>query len=233
MRRYFIKLVILEVFEGASLLFGIKGHTHNILDGLGGHAVTRMSHECWDSPHKLSVITRSFLPVVSWRKEPLTRVHKHDEAADWNEWLNEVPLQFNAITGPVAPHHFRICRRFHLSMNDLANAKLTYCSNLREPDSQDDLVLALYQYMSDPMPYQVVKLFSPSQCKRLKMDFFVQPGPGNFPRRKIKQADREKVVKQAKVAYDRQAMSQEAYKFLTMWATGTMRRHPRPTFYSS
>ena len=75
--------------------------------------------------------------------------HKHDAAADWNAWLSEVPLNFSAITDPSAPHHFRICRRCHLSSHDLASAKLT-CSQLREAESQDDLMLALCQFMLDP-----------------------------------------------------------------------------------
>ena len=128
--------------------------------------------------------------------------NKHDASADWNAWLAEVPLNFTAITGPSAPHHFRICRRCHLSSTDLANAKLTYCSQLREADSQDDLMLALYQFMSDPQPYQVVKLFSPSECRQLRSSFSIQPGPGDFPRRPISQTDRENVFRKAKAAYE-------------------------------
>ena len=228
-----MKLVILQIIESASLVFGVKGHTHNVLDGLGGHAVTRMSHECWDSPDDVVEIYNKFLQSCQLESGTFDRsAHKHDVAADWNAWLNEVPLQFNAITGPLAPHHVRVCRRYHLSSNDFANAKPTSCSETLQADSQDDLMLALYQYMSDPIPYQIVKLFSPMECRSLRASFTIQPAAGDFPRRNIKQADRENVHRKATVAYERHAISQKAFSFLTTWASGTMRRHPRPTFYS-
>ena len=224
----------MEVFETASLLFGVKGHTHNVLDGLGGHAVTRMSHECWETPDDVVECYNKFLASCQLERGTIDQTsHKHDASADWNAWLGEVPLNFTAITGPAAPHHFRICRRCHLSSLDLANAKLTYCSQLREADSQDDLMLALYQFMSDPQPYQVVKLFSPSECRQLRSSFSIQPGPGDFPRRPIQQADRENVFRKAKAAYEKKAISQKAYTFLTTWSSGTLRRHPRPTHYSN
>ena len=232
-RKYWVKLVIMQIFESASLIFGAKGHTHNVLDGLGGHAVTRMSHECWDSPDDVVEIYNKSLQSCQLESGTFDKsAHKHDVAADWNAWLMAVPLQFNAITGPLAPHHFRVCRRYHLSSNDFANAKLTSCSETLQADSQDDVMLALYQYMSDPIPYQIVKLFSPMECRSLRASFTSQPAAGDFLRRNIKQTDRENVYRKATVAYEKHAISQKASSFLTTWASGTMRRRPRPTFYS-
>ena len=37
-----------------------------------------------------------------------------DEAAEWVKWVEEVDLATSALTGPEAPHYFRICRRKHL-----------------------------------------------------------------------------------------------------------------------
>lgn len=225
--------MILQVFESMSLLFAQKGHTHNVIDGLGGRAVTRMSHESWQSPDDVVEVYNRFLQSCQFEVGTFDKsAHKHDESADWNQWLLEVPLQFASLTGPQAPHHFRIGRRLTWSTQDFASAKVTSSSTFAEVDSQNDLMLALYQYMSDRHPYQIVKLFSPTECKRLKASMSVQPGPQVFPRKAIKQADREKVHKQATIAYEKNAIGKEAFDFLTSWSKSTMRRWPRPVEYS-
>ena len=42
------------------------------------------------------------------------KAYKFDEAAKWVKWAEEVDLAMSALTGPAAPHYFRICRRKHL-----------------------------------------------------------------------------------------------------------------------
>eukprot|EP00438_Fugacium_kawagutii_P004003 Skav228099 [mRNA] locus=scaffold4074:42021:50711:+ [translate_table: standard] len=65
----------------------------------------------------------------------------------------------------------------------------------------------------------------------LRVQMKQQP-EGQRPRRPIARADREKVVQKATVAFQRSAIPEEAYKFLTEWAKGTLRRHHRPQSYS-
>ena len=42
------------------------------------------------------------------------KAYKLDEATEWVKWAEEVDLAMSALTGPAAPHYFRICRRKHL-----------------------------------------------------------------------------------------------------------------------
>ena len=37
--------------------------------------------------------------------------YKLDNAAQWVPWLEETNVQMNSLTGPEAPHYFRICHR--------------------------------------------------------------------------------------------------------------------------
>ena len=42
-----------------------------------------------------------------------SKAYKLDEAAEWVPWVKEVRLEMSALTGPDAPHYFRICFRKH------------------------------------------------------------------------------------------------------------------------
>ena len=42
------------------------------------------------------------------------KAYKLDEAAEWVKWAEEVDLATSALTGPEAPHYFRICLRTHV-----------------------------------------------------------------------------------------------------------------------
>ena len=148
----------MDVFATVTLLFPIKGHTHGPLDGIGGHCVTRCSHMTFDSADELTNVYQDFLSRASFEEGTFAKsCWKHDESPDWNAWIAEIPLNFANLTGPLAPHGFRILRRKYIKQADLDHAKY-HCAN----QSPDDIMLAVYEYMSDPLPYQVVRLFSPS-----------------------------------------------------------------------
>ena len=143
----------MDVFATATLLFPIKGHTHGPLDGIGGHCVTRCSHMTFDSANELTHVYQDFLSRASFEEGTFAKsCWKHDESPD-----SEIPLSFANLTGPLAPHGFRILRRKDMTQADLDHAKYR-CAN----QSPDDIILAVFEYMSDPLPYQVVRLFSPS-----------------------------------------------------------------------
>ena len=69
------------------------------------------------------------------------------------------------------------------------------------------------------------------EARVLRARLTEQPS-GDRGRRPMSQADRKMIVKQADAAREKQAISHEAWSFLTEWAKGTLRRHPRPTCYS-
>ena len=103
MVKFFIKLVCLEVIETAYLGFPIKGHTHSPLDGLGGHAVVRTSNSTFDTADQLTAVYNDFMKQAKFEDGTLFQgAQKHDEAADWLSWINEIPLNLALITGTFA-----------------------------------------------------------------------------------------------------------------------------------
>ena len=67
------------------------------------------------------------------------------------------------------------------------------------------------------------------EARVLRARLTEQPS-GDRGRRTMSQADRKMILKQA-VARKKQAISHAAWSFLTQWAKGTLRRHPRPSCY--
>ena len=106
--KWFVKLIMMGVFQSAVALFPIKGHTHGPLDAVGGHAVVRCSHQTFETADGLVRTYNDFLQQASFEKGTFdASAYKHDDAADWHAWANEVPLSFQHLTGPRAPHGFR------------------------------------------------------------------------------------------------------------------------------
>eukprot|EP00435_Cladocopium_sp_Y103_P069680 s586_g33.t1 len=107
MVRYLIKCKLLGIWDSVYMAFPEKGRTHGPLDAVGGQAVTKCSQLC--------NVYQEFLDAAHF--EPGTfrkKVWKHDQAADWREWAEEIPLTFGCLTGPQAPHGFRIVFRKQL-----------------------------------------------------------------------------------------------------------------------
>ncbi len=69
------------------------------------------------------------------------------------------------------------------------------------------------------------------EARVLRARLTEQPS-GDTGRRTMSQTDRKMIVKQADAAKEKQAISHAAHSFLTEWAKGTLRRHPRPSYYS-
>ena len=140
----------------ATILFPVKGHTHGPLDAIGGQAVTRCSHMPFDDPNGLVDTYQQFLSRATFEEGTFSKTcYKHDNSADWNAWINDIPLKFANHTGPMAPHGFRVLKRKRVMKEEVEHAKY-HCAN----PSPNDIMMLLYHYMSDALPYQVVRLFS-------------------------------------------------------------------------
>ena len=144
--------------------------------------------------------------------------------------MDEIGLDFAQLTGPKAPHGFRIVLRQQLKPEDIAEARQTSFANA-PPPHPGDLVLALHQFMSDARPYQVCTLVPANEMESARASVSLQP-VGNHPRRHISWADRQKTVQKATAAFESGAISQEAHSYLKNWAQETLRRHFRPPEYS-
>ncbi len=158
MMKWFIKLVMMGVFQTATALFPIKGHTHGPLDAVGGHAVVRCSHETFETSDELVTVYNNFLQQASFERGTFdSSAYKQDDAADWHPWVNEVPLNFKYLTGPRAPHGFRFLKRKHLNPSEAAIPDDTMPYG--QTQGPDDVMMLTYNYMSDPLPFQVITLF--------------------------------------------------------------------------
>ena len=151
MIRFWIKLVAFNIVDAAHIGFPIKGHTHTCLDAVGGQAVTRCSHETFETANELTQVYQRFLDEASLESSCYFRKSwKHDSCPEWDDWMSEVPVVMKGLTGPKAPHLFRIMRRKMLSVKDL-----DHLEHALSPGHPDDIVVVCHSYMSSPKPFQV------------------------------------------------------------------------------
>ena len=232
MLRFWCKLHVLQVFETIYIAFPTKGHTHGPLDGVGGHATVRCCNETFDTAAELVQVYDKFLADATFEEGTFFQdAYKHDNAADWQQWQQELPLEFSFLTGPKAPHGFRILSRKALTPADLAEAQQTSHVLPGTQPRPDDLMMAVYQHMSDAAPFQICWLLASAEVSGLRRSMAVQPS-GLHPRRAISQQDRQQVKQRADAGFKKGAISENAHHFLTSWIQETLRREPRPTEYS-
>ena len=109
-------MTALGVIDSCNIAFPMKGHTHTCLNAVGGQAVTRCSHETFEFVQ----VCQRLLDSASLETSCYFRNEwKHDSSAEWDKWLEEVPVSLTGLTGPKAPHLFRILKRKMLSIKDL------------------------------------------------------------------------------------------------------------------
>ena len=119
--KFAIALVALGIFRWVSLEYFITGHTHSPLDGTFGQLCVKLSFKEFDDDKECLRLLNDILAELgvdgSTREHALA--YKMDEAADWEEWWDQVPAHFSQLCGPEAPHYFRACRRCDLGLLDM------------------------------------------------------------------------------------------------------------------
>ena len=227
--RYFIKCRLLRIFESIYIAFPEKGHTHGPLDAVGGQAVTKCSNAEFHTAHELCEVYQEFLDKAAFEPGTFRKaVWKQDQAADWRQWVEEVPLKFGCLTGPAAPHGFRILHRQQLDVYE--DVERTSWPGAPRPHP-GDLVMAIHRQMSDERPYQVCLLVPAQEIDGLRKSLSLQPS-GSHARKHIAFTDREEICRKAKTCFNKGGINQAALDYLTGWAQGTLRREPRPVEYS-
>lgn len=215
--RYFIKCRLLNVFESVYVCYPVKGHTHSCLDALGGQAVVKCSNCSFNTDLELISVYQQFLTDACFETGTFkTSCWKQDVSADWRSWVEDIPLNFSCLTGPAAPHGFRIV--FRRQLEDIGDAKVTAWPGAPEPNA-DDLVMSVHKYMSDATPYQVCLLVPAREVEDLRKSCMTLE-------------DREAIVSKAQACFEKGGISNDALQFLVGWAQGTKRREPRPPHYS-
>jgi hypothetical protein len=225
------KLVALGVFQWVTPSYLTTGHTHEDIDGTFGQLTVKLAAEEFDDDSQVIAILLRLLGGMGIDKaaRQASRAYKLDEAADWHGWWAENSLRLSRLTGPGAPHWFRICR-----LKDLGAA---HASELDVPvgsakgmaaPSEDDVVMVVRARMASPTVQQVLRLVPAGTCASMAR---VQPG-GMHPRRAGGDETKIKVGRVAEALHQKGALSDAARDYLAGWAGGTRPRAPRPTTYS-
>ena len=200
--KFAVKLIALNCLESVSCLYPEKGHTHGPLDGSFGQMCVKLSLEEFDDDLDVVNILDNFLKTsgldAGTRQD--AKAYKLDEAAEWVEWAEEgVDLVMSALTGPDAPHYFRICRRKHVGTDSahgdrLAEAEACYRADHRgyQP-SGDDVVMIVKDRMASLQVSQIILMLPAADLGRI-YGSPLQPW-GTHARRPASETDRKKRVR--------------------------------------
>jgi hypothetical protein len=229
--KWAVKLVSLGVFRWVTLNYLIVGHTHDNLDGTFGQITVRLATFEFDDDEDVVDILMRMLGSLGV-EEPSKRAslaYKLDEAFDWEAWWDDISVQFSNLTGPLAPHSFRVCRRQDLGQcsRDRAEVDVRAEPLPGHPQEQGgDVVVVVKHYMHSEAVTQVFTAWPDGFCNRLS------PQPtGYHARRPIRQKDGKKVSRKAEELYAKRQIKGKARDYLVEWADGTRRRLPRPAEY--
>jgi len=231
--KWAIKLVALGVFQWVSLNYLISGHTHEDLDGTFDQLTVKLSAREFDSDK--DVVELLLQLVGNLGIERVSRRHslayKMDEAASWETWWNDITVSFSQLTGPRAPHLFKVCLRKDLG-------KLGDCEETNIPaellpgnhqPSGRDVVVVVREHMHCRTVHQVFTAWPASHCGA---NLHVQPPVGSLhPRRHMAFSDRQKITSKAEELCSANTISGKARDYLVDWAMGTLERLPRPPVY--
>lgn len=229
--KWAIKLVSLGVFRWVTLNYLTIGHTHDNLDGTFGQLTVRLGAcEFDDDMDVVSILMRLLGDLgieASSRRASLA--YKLDEAPRWNSWWDEISLNFSKLTGPLAPHSFRVCTRLDLGKCTGGHGELEIRP---EPlpngpaEAGGDIVVVVRHYMHSNVVSQIFTAWP--DCSRAGL--FRQPS-GLHQRRPVNDKDRNKMVSKALELCASQQISGKARDYLVEWARGTRRRVARPLEY--
>jgi hypothetical protein len=230
--RFASKLVALGIFRWVTLGYLPTGHTHENLDGTYGQITVKLSELEFDDDEALMAILLRLLGELGIDRDSriASKVYKLDEAANWVEWWDETGLLFSQVTGPEAPHYFRICclTDAGASRDGAAEsaAPLRSMPGMPQPNP-DDVVMVVKERMASPAVLQVSRLMTVAERGHLRQ---LQPN-GQHARRPGGDDVRAKVAKTARELHEVGAISDAACDYLAGWAEGTRHKHPRPASY--
>lgn len=141
-------------------------------------------------------------------------------------------LSMSNLTGPEAPHWFRICHRWHLGLASDGLRELdvscTSWDGAPPPDGQD-VVMTVKDRMASPMVSQVL-LLMPARDVPDVTQATRQP-QGKHNRRPGQLEVKTKVASAARQAFQTGTINAKALDYLVGWAQETRRRAARPAAY--
>ena len=237
MLKFSVKLVALNCVESFTYLYPEKGHTHGPLDATFGQTCVKLSLEEFEDDMDVVDILDHFLKTsgLDAGTREGAKAYKLDEAAEWIKWVEEVDLAMSALTGPEAPHYFRLCRRKHLgtlTAHGDGTAEAAACHRAEHRGYQpngDDVVMVVKDRMASLEVSQIILMVPAADLGHLH-GLPLQP-QGTHLRRPASDHDRKRVHDAALMVHHVGAISRKACDYLSHWAQGIRRRLPRPAYY--
>lgn len=219
----------MQIVRQSELLYFRKGHTHGPLDGTFGQLCTKLHVTPFDDDLDVVELLQTFVLGMGIdegsRKGGL--VYKLDEAADWETWWQGLPFDLSNLTGPEAPHYFRICHRRDIGLgspncsgNEESKAPRSAWPGAPEP-ALHDVVMVVKSRISSLKVLQVVTLVPECEVRALRLR--TQEPQGVHPRRQQpEEKQRKKIFRVAEVARDRGTITSKACDYLQEWARGVL-----------
>ncbi len=226
MIKWAIKLVGSGVFKWITLNYLVKGHTHIDIDGTYGQLTIQLSRHEFDYDLDVVQLLLHFLSDLSI--EPHSRrgssAYKLDEMPCWDTWWADIELRISKITGPRAPHWFKVCLRSDVE-ESIVRAAEPFPIGVRPAGG--DVLLITKHFMHDPEILQVCSALPES----LRCGFQEQP-LGTARRRAWEPAGRAAVQKCADELLRSEHISAKARDYLVEWSSKTRVLHPKLLVYS-
>ena len=141
------------------------------------------------------------------------------------EWADKVDLIMSNLTGPQAPHYFKICKRSRIGLGSGVSV-----DNQNFQPNADDVLMVVKDMMASLEVQQIILLVPAAQLPSLDAQP-LQP-QGKHTRRPISDIDRNKVREVAEQVRREGAINPKACSYLVEWAQGTRRRLPKPETYT-
>ena len=227
------KLVALGVFQWVSLNYLITGHTHENLDATFGQLTVKLSAHEFDDDQDVVDLLMKLVGVLGIDKvsQRASLAYKVDEAASWETWWDDITVNYSQLTGPRAPHVFKVCLRQDLGKLNDSGERDTQADALpgNPPPSGGDIVVVVREHMHSPIVHQVFTAWPASHCGAHLQA--LPQADSLHPRRPMAAIDRQKIARLATQLCLAQTISGKARDYLVDWAMGTRRRQPRPASY--
>ena len=227
------KLVALGIFQWVSLNYLISGHTHEDLDGTFGQLTVKLSALEFDDDQDVVLLLMQLAGAlgIEQTSRRASLAYKMDEVASWETWWDDLQVSYTQMTGPRAPHVFKICLRQHLgTLGDTQEqSTLSEAFPGNFPPSGGDVVVVVKEYLHARSVHQIFTAWPARLCG---VNLHPEPPVGSLhPRRFMAASDRSHIARQAEEQYAARSISVKARDYLVEWALGTQRRVPRPPSY--
>jgi hypothetical protein len=227
------KLVALGIFQWVSLNYLISGHTHEDIDGTFGQLTVKLSALEFDNDEDVVMLLMQLAGAlgIEQSSKRASLAYKMDEAASWETWWDDLAVSYTQMTGPRAPHVFKICLRKDLGKLGDTGEQSTLAEAFpgNFPPSGGDVVVVVKEYLHARSVHQIFTAWPARLCGAS-----LQPEPplGSLhPRRPMAVNDRNQIARKAEEQYAGRSISVKARDYLVEWALGTRRRVPRPASY--